>query len=194
MLVNSGEESALRQRSVADTSAGFSPVYFKRQVQDVVSATLNFGSALNIPKPKGVAAKMGLRFEKEVLAQLHKTYSFNLATGVPLSFQEGSSKNGFYQRPSTAIPDGLLLSQDKKSLLIIECKLRHSTDAWFQLNRFYLPILRRAVGDSLILRTLEICRYYDPGVRLPEVKKLVLGVEEAFSIKDGNHPVLIWEK
>lgn len=193
MLVNSGEVVGRGwQQPYADQPIA-SPVYFKRQVQDVVSATINFGAAINVPRPKGQAARLGLRFEKQVLDSLQRNFTDRLATGVPLSFQEATSKNGFYQRPSTAIPDGLLLSRDRKILLCIEIKLRHSTDAWFQLNRFYLPILRRAVGNSLILRTLEICRYYDPGVRLPETKELVLKLEDSFSIK-GKHPVLIWER
>lgn len=194
MLVNSGENGWLSQKGVADAPASFSPVYFKRQVQDVTKAAIHFGEKPNLPKPKGNAQKAGHRFEKQVLDSLQKNFTDRLIFGVPLSFQESGSKNGFYQRPSTAIPDGLLLSRDKRILLIIECKLRHSTDAWFQLNRFYLPILRRAVGNSLILRALEICKYYDPGVRLPEVKKLVLRVEDAFTITGNSHPVLIWEK
>jgi len=190
MLANLGEIG----RVTADNPKPISPSYFKRQVSDVSSSVIAFGTKVNMPRPKGAAAKLGLRFEKQVLDSLAKRFTDRLVTGVPLSFQESPSKNGFYNQPSTAIPDGLLLSEDRRILLIIELKLRHSTDAWFQLNRFYLPILRRAIGTSLVLRTLEICRYYDPGVRLPEEKKLLLGVEEAFRLERGIHPVLIWEK
>jgi hypothetical protein len=193
MLVNSGGEVV--SPGIADSWQRVTspPVYFKRQVSDVVSAVLCFGARTNLPKPKASAAKLGLRFEKEVLKQLQKAYLSRFTTGVPLSFQEGATKGGFYQRPSTAIPDGLLLSNDRRSLCLIEIKLRHSTDAWFQLNRFYLPILRRAIGSSLLLRTLEICRYYDPGVKLPQGKRVVRELSEAFAPGD-SHPVLIWEK
>lgn len=171
-----------------------SPVYFKRHVSDVVSASINFGAKINMPKPKGQAAKLGLRFEKAVLEKLHLSFNDRLITGVPLSFQEGASRNGFYQRPSTAIPDGLLLSPCKRVLCILELKLRHSTDAWFQLNRFYLPIMGRICGSSMRLRVLEICKYYDPGVRLPQEKALIVDSENVFRLGDGIHPVLIWEK
>jgi hypothetical protein len=54
--------------------------------------------------------------------------------------------------------------------------------------------LRKIVGDSFVLRVLEICKYYDPGVLLPGGKELLLKAEEVFDSDGGKHPVLIWEK
>jgi hypothetical protein len=169
-----------------------SPSYFKRYVSSVASAQICFGAVANLPKPKGAAARLGVRFEKRVVSALSKRFGGRFAAGLPISFCEISG--GFYQRPSTAIPDGLLLSADRRSICIIEVKLRHREDAWSQLNRFYLPILRKVTGDSFFLRTLEICAYYDPGVRLPAKKEVLVDIEEAFTYGPSTHPVLIWER
>ena len=190
MLVNSGEIEG--RFGAAPTSLSISPTYFTRTVktQDLSWASIDFGTKVNLPKPKSAAAKMGLRFEGKVLKSLQQRYPLTFQTGVPISFQR---KHGeYYQRPETAIPDGLLIRESSKTLLVVEIKLRHSVDAWSQLNRFYLPLLRKVHGDSLVLRTIEICRFYDPGVRLPVEKEVILGVEEAFELPPTCHPVLIW--
>ena len=191
MLVTSGEIEG--QFGAAPSSLTISPTYFKRTVETSALswASIDFGAKVNMPKPRGAAAKMGLRFEGKVLASLSKKYLHTFQTGVPISFQR---KHGaFYSRPETAIPDGMLISIPLKTLLVVEIKLRHSVDAWSQLNRFYLPLLRGVFGDSLVLRTLEICRFYDPGVKLPVKREVIIDLEEAFT-KENTHPVLIWER
>lgn len=193
MLVNSGEIEG-RFPVAARPELSISPTYFKRTVKtsDLAWATIDFGAKVNLPRPKAAAAKLGLRFEGKVLASLQKKYLQAFTTGVPISFQR---KHGeFYQRPETAIPDGLLIQESSKTLLVVEIKLRHSVDAWSQLNRFYLPLLRGVFGNSLVLRTLEICRFYDPGVKLPVEKELVLSLEEALKVKGEKYPVLIWDR
>ena len=190
---NWGIEAGGRYSRPNADHVSISPTYFKRTVGEVASAQLNFGQTVNLPRPKRGAAKLGLRFEKQVLDQLSLRFTDRLATGVPISFQE-FPLNGQYSRPSTAIPDAFLLSADRKSLCVIEIKLRHSTDAWFQLGRFYLPLMRKILGGSHILKSLEICRYYDPGVKLPARKEVILNMEDVFSLKSGSHPVYLWER
>ncbi len=198
MLVNLGEVAGRKGNGVSPSPVperppAISPTYFKRTVGDLAWAALDFGTQIQMPKPKGAAPRLGLKFEALVCKELGKKFGRRFAPACPISFQE-THRGTAYARPSCAIPDGLLLSGDSRSLCIIEIKLRHSQDAWAQLNRFYLPLLRKIVGDSLILRTLEICKYYDPGVLLPGGKELLLKTDEVFDSDPRKHSVLIWEK
>lgn len=199
MLVNLGEVAGRKGNGVSPSPAperppAISPTYFKRTVGDLAWAALDFGTQITLPRPKGAAPRLGLKFEALVCKELGKRFGRRFAPACPISFQEIHRGPHSYSRPSTAIPDGLLLSGDSRSLCIIEIKLRHSYDAWAQLNRFYLPLLRRIVGTSLVLRTLEICRYYDPGVSLPGGTEVILKPEDAFDLSGEKHPVLIWER
>lgn len=195
MLVNSGEVTSERFGGNPKSSGlVISPTYFKRTVttNELAWASIDFGTKVNMPKPRAASAKLGLRFEGKVLKAIAALHQTCLITGVPISFQR---KHGeFYRRAELAIPDALLIHPASRTLLVVEVKLRHSTDAWLQLNRFYLPLLRKIVGDSLVLRAVEICRYYDPSVKLPVGKELILKLEDAFKIKGEKHPVLIWER
>ncbi len=198
MLVNLGEVEGRKGNGtsppIPERLPTISPTYFKRTVGELSWAALDFGSQISMPRPKAAAARLGLKFEAVVCRELTRCFPGTFVSAIPISFQEIHRGAHGYSRPSTAIPDGLLLSGDARSLCIIEIKLRHSQDAWAQLNRFYLPLLRKIVGDSLVLRTLEICKYYDPGVQLPNGKELLLKPEEVFNADGKKHSILIWEK
>jgi hypothetical protein len=170
-------------RSAAPVSR---PSYFKRRAHDVVSAQICFGAKVQLPRTRKASAKMGLRFEGKVLDGLSSRFGERFSTGVPISFQEFGGKPGY------AIPDGMLLSPCGKQLLVVEIKLRHLGDAYYQLNEFYLPILRRALRGTLELRALEICQHYDPAIRLPKPKCFVVEVENCFVISPHVHPVMVW--
>ena len=191
MLANLGEIDGGKAGGLASTpSSGLcsiSPTFFKRSVGHLLSARIDFGPAHKMPVVRKASAKLGLRFEAKVFKELSALYPGRFAPHLPLSFQEDHTN--LYSRPGFAIPDGLLLSSDLKSILCIEIKLRHTTDAWFQLNRFYLPILRRVVNRSMLCLPLEICMHYDPGVKLPEKKRVIDQLEDAFM--PGAYPVLL---
>ena len=196
MLADLGEIGVGKAGGLASTrSSGqpsISPTYFKRKVDRVAWAALDFGSTHQMPKVRKASAKAGLKFEDKVCKELQAAFGPRFARAVPISFQEEHSHS--FSRPAFAIPDGLLLSGDGRSLLCIEIKLRHSSDAWFQLNRFYLPILRRVVGNSLRLFGAEICLHYDPAARVPVEKTIVSKLEDAFKADPKMHCVLLWEK
>lgn len=168
-------------------------LYFRRTVREVLSSVACFGARVTLPRPKNQAARMGLRFEKKVVEALCQRYSTSFATGVPFSFME-VSRAGSYSRPSTAIPDGLLLGPDGRSLCIVEIKLRHTGDAWFQLNQFYLPIVRAAIRGAFHLRTLEICANYDPGIKFPGGTAILDSIDEVWTVPAQRHPVFLWDR
>lgn len=63
-------------------------------------------------------------------------------------------------------PDGLLLDHKSKVCIIAEIKYRHTSDAWWQLWRLYLPVVR-AIFKEYKHACLEVCRWHDPQTPFP---------------------------
>ena len=159
--------------------------YFKREVGALAGAHAQFGQVLKQPASTSPTAQRGIRFEKKVLGFLTSTFGIRFSPGLPFAFQELCGKHG------RAVPDGLLFSPDWRSVTVIEVKLRHTGDAWFQLNKFYLPIVRRAF-PALQVSGLEICALYDPVQRLPQPVSFVRCASEAEGLRSAFHPVMVF--
>ncbi|NIS77766.1 MAG: hypothetical protein GTO00_09170 [Deltaproteobacteria bacterium] len=88
-------------------------------------------------------------------------------------------------------PDGLLVDILQGLVTIVEVKLRHTSDAWWQTRHLYEPVMRRFFDERLWkFNVLEIVRWYDPDVRFPERYKMVGGVDE---LEPGKFGVHIWK-
>ena len=70
-------------------------------------------------------------------------------------------------------PDGLIVDVRRNTLTIIEFKLRHTSDSWFQLRLLYYPIIRRMFGQAWHIRILEVAKYPNPEVIIPENAALI---------------------
>ena len=170
---------------------GLTPaVYFKRQVslRSLHSVQVRWDLYNHhIPAPRRGAKGLGVRFEQKALRcpspLVPVALSQRFVSNPILEFIQGS-------RRQRAIPDALLFSADWKSILVVECKLRHTADAFYQMQGFYLPLVSRAF-PSFRVCTLELCKFYDPVVRLPRSVAFVSSLEEAFTIRECYHPVLI---
>lgn len=64
-------------------------------------------------------------------------------------------------------PDMLVIDHSEKLVRIIEIKLSHTADAFFQVRRLYEPVLR-LIYDNYDFAAMEITQWYDPHVRFPE--------------------------
>lgn len=144
--------------------------YVRRQAGSVLSASLLWGEAGFPPsgaqRGKSAAQNEGLRFEEKVSQELTLRYEYFLPQ-VPFRFTTsyGTEK---------CILDGMLFkhrSLETHEIVLVEMKKRHTADAWFQLRQLYFPVVQKAFPRSS-LRLLEICKQYEPGVRLPEPYKL----------------------
>lgn len=160
--------------------------YFAREVSSNVKAQLANSQARSAARPSSPAARAGLRLEAKFVKTLYRAYGSRFASQLQFTFLD-QGKIG------AAIFDGLLLSRDARAGVVIECKLRHSGDAFFQLNKFYLPIARSAF-KTLRVVGLEACLYYDPHVRLLKPGAFVESPEEALEVRDAFHPILILDK
>ncbi len=149
--------------------------YFKREVGSVARAQLHFGEYSNLPKPTSLAAKNGVRYEKKVLSHLSRQFGNRLLAGPLFTFD---GKRCF--------PDALLFSKDWKALCILEVKFRHTGDAWWQLNRFYAPIVRAALPMFEVF-TAEATANYDPSQKLPSPVAFLDNLEQSFETRETFH-------
>lgn len=157
--------------------------YFKRELKGLLRASVDWsGQYRPIPtRPSRASARAGLRYERLVLGGLAAAFPGTFISHLPFSFQ--ASKHGW------AIPDGLLFDFDRKAVLLLEVKLSHSGDAWYQLNKFYLPIVKEALKCFRVV-PVEICKSYDPWIVLPNPVVLLPRLEEAFEAREGFHQLL----
>lgn len=110
--------------------------------------------------------RMGQRYEESVQLALGRRYDL-YAPGPWLRFAErGSAEIRWCQ------PDGLLFDFHAGIVYVVEIKLRHTSDAWWQLKRLYEPVLRVALGPLWDFRLVEVVRWYDRGAYFPAPHEL----------------------
>lgn len=117
-----------------------------------------------IPKRRRHTAsqKDGLKFEEAVLDSLHKSLSGVIVPGMWLGFR---SKE--YPGLRYAQPDGVYFEPRWGRITIIECKLRHTEKAWWQLRTLYEPLIRFVFPDWDV-DVCEVFKYNNRDVRMPE--------------------------
>lgn len=78
------------------------------------------------------------------------------------------------QRARWCQPDGLLFQPLYSTITIIEVKLQHTSDAWWQMKQLYYPVLAKAfTPDIWRYNFCEIVKWHDPAVAFPENYRLV---------------------
>lgn len=192
LLAGVGDWTGARSSAVPEK---ISHPYFRRELRNALRrATPAFGSSLPASKGSNPAARRGLRFEAKVTGALAAAYGSRFISQLPFFFEEEMGADLRPGQRGKAVLDGLLFSPDWRAACLIEIKLRHSGDAWWQLNRFYRPIVDRAFGGAFELHHLEIVQNYDPRVRLPNPQSVLLDLDEVWGLRPHFHPVLIRDK
>lgn len=94
-------------------------------------------------------------------------------------------------RPRYCQPDGLLFDPVGRTIWIIEAKLKHTTDAWWQLRHLYTPVIAAVFPPQIWdIRVCEVVRWYDPAVPFPEKVALV---PQVLATQPGQFGVHIWK-
>lgn len=88
--------------------------------------------------------------------------------------------------------DGFLLLDDAKVCILYECKVRNTQEAIWQMIH-YARLLKLLLPGWLI-RTVEVCKYYDPVIRAPdETEPLFLREPDELPAETrGRHSVLLF--
>ena len=115
------------------------------------------------PKRVRGTKRLGLQFERRVVDVLSAIYgdAFTPSQGIRYKVRN---------EPALAILDGVLRLGDQ--LVIIEVKLAHTVRVWEQLMLRYATLVR-ALEPQRQVRTVEVCRSYDPAVSLPGPHELI---------------------
>src|SRR5690349_13859238 len=120
---------------------------------------------------KSALHKAGLAYEKRVrewaFTEIAARYSLEVSPWF--CFIDATEQRHYCQ------PDLLLVAPDR--MIVVECKIRWTTDAWWQLRKLYIPVLAVALKkpeDYFV--PLCICRSYDPAFPAPEPIALRTGL------------------
>lgn len=103
--------------------------------------------------------RAGLGYERDVKEFLLKEYGDKCRVGQWFLYTtELTSQVAYCQI------DAFVVLEDEKKILVIESKLKHTVDAWNQLELLYVPILKKVYGAGYKYCSIEICRLYDPTI------------------------------
>jgi hypothetical protein len=81
-------------------------------------------------------------------------------------------------RISTCQPDFLVFQPDRGRIVIVEAKLRHCAEAYFQLRNLYLPIIRH-LFPAWLVGLQEVVQWYDKFEHFPGEHVLRRGLADA---------------
>jgi hypothetical protein len=122
---------------------------------------LNAQSAEFAPPPFGLirtshtdAQREGYRYEQRVLRRLFRQWPAGLVPGPWFRVRTPDGRSHLCQ------PDALILDFRARTILVVEVKLSHTIEAFWQLQRTYLPALRAAFGPRFTYAAVEICRHF----------------------------------
>jgi len=118
-----------------------------------------------ISPPETAAQRRGLAYERKAHAHFERKFSERYLASPWFHYTRtntrGLSRSNFCQ------PDGLLFDIPQGRIIILEMKLRHTPDAWWQLFYRYIPVVKAAY-PGFELEVCEVTPFLDPAVRCPE--------------------------
>lgn len=101
--------------------------------------------------------KAGLRYERSACRYLKATFP-NVLIGRAIHFVDELG-------PRTCIPDAVI--HCPQFVIVVEIKLQHMPEAWWQLRRLYEPVLKVIYPGSPIA-CVEMVRSFDASMPFPE--------------------------
>jgi hypothetical protein len=131
---------------------------------------------------KGHLQKKGIKHERQVAEYLTELYELSYFAGMWFAYGDGSSGTRYCQL------DGLLADHKRRNLVVVECKLRHTPEAYWQTENLYLPVVRAWLTDQRFwsLSVCEIVRWCDPHTSFPTqcnfIENLDLVREDRFNV------------
>lgn len=87
-------------------------------------------------------------------------------------------------------PDGLIVDIKRGRIVVVEVKLKHTSDAWWQVRRLYTPVVSHLFGAEWQVEALEVVRWFDPFTAFPEQIEMC---ENPRGHWNGRFRVHIWK-
>ena len=133
------------------------------------------------PPQRGRRAE-GIRYERKVQTHLSELYNDYVASPWFIFKELGTYKTRWCQ------PDGLLFNTHRGQITIMECKLRHTAEAWWQMKWLYLPVIAKAFPPDLWRYGMcEVVKWYDPATPFPEETRFKATLAETRPGEIGVH-------
>lgn len=128
---------------------------------------------------------MGVRYEKRVHQEFQRRYGDYYFESPWFVFKEMEA-----ERPRFCQPDGLLIDIQQGRIIIVEAKYSHTSDAWWQLQRYGSVVSKAFSPNSeFAVIGLEVCKWFDPAVRAPQKPTMCSDLHYA---NQGSFNVHIW--
>lgn len=161
--------------------------FTKRTAGNLTFAVPLWGVCPPVSKGQSVAQINGLRYEAQVLRLLEDRFPLAVSH---LGFRYVSDGRSY-----TCWPDAIVFNERLKIINVVEVKWRHTVDAWVHFKELYLPVIKKAF-PSCSVHAIEVCKAYDPNVRLPGQPKIMTDLKQLEDVLLGKMPsaysVLIW--
>ncbi len=129
------------------------------------------------------ARREGELYENRVQSHLLEEYPDKYVVSPWLRYRNGAARLEWCQ------PDGLLVDFLSGLVTVVEIKLKHTSDAWWQIRHKYEPVLRNLFSDDWQFSSLEVVRWFDPHTRFPERFHLTAAAHEC---RANRFHVYIW--
>jgi len=125
----------------------------------------------------------GIRYEKKIHLLYEERFKGFYIPNPWFRFLELGT-----EKPRWCQPDALLFDFDNGTITIVECKLQHTSDAWWQLRWLYLPVVSKAFPGTLWkFRLVEVVKWFDPAIAFPERVKMRADILDVRSGEFGVH-------
>lgn len=135
-----------------------------RPAGEILSAQFVDPPPFVIPRrTKNKARANGIRYEKKAHAYLLREFPNECIVGPWIKFYSKGKAKAFYCQP-----DALILDIRRGTIAVIEIKLKHTSDAWWQVRRLYLPVVQFIFGDAWTYTAVEVAKWFDPHTKFPE--------------------------
>jgi hypothetical protein len=133
-------------------------------------------------KPTSARARLGVKYEQKVHARLEDLFGLEYNPSQWFAY-------GYRGETKYCQLDGLLFSEVRKLLILLEVKYSHTADAYWQVENLYLPVVRKWMQDSgYRIATVEVVKWYDPNVAFPRKPTLI---DDILNAKPENFSVHI---
>jgi hypothetical protein len=139
------------------------------------------------PKAKGSRAA-GLSYERKARKLLEELHGRDGLSGPWLRFASKQNARLTFCQPDFVVIDRYLLR-----CTVFEIKLKHTSDAWWQVRQLYIPVLRALLPPSFTFHAVELVKWFDPHTSFPETFRYLdaLDAGRLASLGDEFH-VHIW--
>lgn len=129
---------------------------------------------------KQTARERGLAYERKAHKYIEREFPDTCIIGPWIKF-----KNLGQETFSYCQPDALVLDLRNNSITVIEIKLKHTSDAWWQVRRLYTPVVQHIFGPSWNYIAIEMAKWFDPHTKFPERFEFIDALQ-SFPISNKN--------